>query len=187
MRRAIVESSESDHEECTPTTTTTTCMTHHSSGYGVSTSPIPPRAPTRGSHLQENDDCECETRGRKRNRNHFNNHRTNRRYTPRKKQRCDTSRKAHLPPSLALCRSILDKYLKEGHDHRLWRQFQPTLKCTMRTLLVNWMIELGFEWDVDVETIHLAVDLVDRFLITGIYITPDVLQLVGVTAMFIAM
>lgn len=62
---------------------------------------------------------------------------------------------------------------------------QESLRWDLRGVLVDWLIEVHTRFHLVPETIFLAVNVVDRFLSTKI-VELDRLQLVGVTAMFIA-
>lgn len=55
----------------------------------------------------------------------------------------------------------------------------------MRTLLVDWMVEVQETFELNHETLYLAVKIVDLFL-CRIIINKDVLQLLGAAALFIA-
>jgi hypothetical protein len=55
----------------------------------------------------------------------------------------------------------------------------------MRAILVDWLIEVHMKFKLLPETLFLTVELIDRFLAVE-DITRKKLQLVGVTAMFIA-
>jgi len=55
----------------------------------------------------------------------------------------------------------------------------------MRGILVDWLIEVHTRFHLLPETLFLAVNIIDRFLSTKV-VQLDRLQLVGVTAMFIA-
>ena len=55
----------------------------------------------------------------------------------------------------------------------------------MRRILIDWLVDVALEYSMGEDTLHLAVNLVDRFLST-IDIPKEKLQLVGTTAMMIA-
>jgi G2/mitotic-specific cyclin 2 len=62
---------------------------------------------------------------------------------------------------------------------------QEDLEWKMRGILVDWLIEVHTRFRLLPETLFLAVNIVDRFL--SVKVVPlDKLQLVGITAMFIA-
>lgn len=62
-----------------------------------------------------------------------------------------------------------------------------TIKPKMRNLLVDWLIEVHQQFSLLQETLYLTVALLDRFLqVKATSITTKQLQLVGVTAMFMA-
>lgn len=62
---------------------------------------------------------------------------------------------------------------------------QENLRWDLRGVLVDWLIEVHTRFHLVPETIFLAVNIIDRFLSTKI-VELDRLQLVGITAMFIA-
>ncbi|KAL7276351.1 G2/mitotic-specific cyclin [Rhizina undulata] len=62
---------------------------------------------------------------------------------------------------------------------------QEDLQWKMRGILVDWLIEVHTRFRLLPETLFLAVNIVDRFLSNKVVLL-DKLQLVGVTAMFIA-
>lgn len=62
---------------------------------------------------------------------------------------------------------------------------QQELEWKMRGILVDWLLEVHTRFRLLPETLFLAVNIIDRFLSTKI-VQLDRLQLVGVTAMFIA-
>ncbi|QDS74186.1 hypothetical protein FKW77_002030 [Venturia effusa] len=62
---------------------------------------------------------------------------------------------------------------------------QAELEWKMRGILVDWLLEVHTRFRLLPETLFLAVNIIDRFL-TAKVVQLDRLQLVGVTAMFIA-
>ena len=62
---------------------------------------------------------------------------------------------------------------------------QEDLEWKMRGILVDWLIEVHTRFRLLPETLFLAVNIVDRFLSNKV-VPLDKLQLVGITAMFIA-
>ena len=62
---------------------------------------------------------------------------------------------------------------------------QDNLEWHLRGVLVDWLIEVHTRFHLLPETIFLAVNIIDRFLSARI-VELDKLQLVGITAMFIA-
>jgi len=55
----------------------------------------------------------------------------------------------------------------------------------MRAILVDWLVEVTAEFRLRNDTLHLTVNIIDRFL-SLMYVTKEKLQLVGISAMFIA-
>lgn len=62
---------------------------------------------------------------------------------------------------------------------------QPEINYKMRTILVDWMIEVCDEYKLHSETLFLAVGMIDRFL-SNMSIPRHNFQLLGTTALFIA-
>jgi G2/mitotic-specific cyclin 1/2 len=62
---------------------------------------------------------------------------------------------------------------------------QNELEWKMRGILVDWLLEVHTRFRLLPETLFLAVNIIDRFLSSKV-VQLDRLQLVGVTAMFIA-
>ncbi|KAL1958611.1 hypothetical protein VTO42DRAFT_4208 [Malbranchea cinnamomea] len=66
-----------------------------------------------------------------------------------------------------------------------YMRHQDELEWKMRGILVDWLIEVHTRFRLLPETLFLAVNIIDRFLSAEV-VALDRLQLVGVTAMFIA-
>ncbi|CAI4213673.1 unnamed protein product [Parascedosporium putredinis] len=62
---------------------------------------------------------------------------------------------------------------------------QDELEWKMRGILIDWLIEVHTRFHLLPETLFLAVNIIDRFLSQKV-VQLDRLQLVGITAMFIA-
>lgn len=79
-------------------------------------------------------------------------------------------------------------YLKEREKVfaiQPYMERQPHLSTWMRTLLVDWMVEVQETFELNHETLYLAVKVVDLYL-SKQTICKENLQLVGAAAMFIA-
>ncbi|XP_065556710.1 G2/mitotic-specific cyclin-A-like isoform X2 [Artemia franciscana] len=81
------------------------------------------------------------------------------------------------------------KYLREIEErirprHNYMKK-QPDLTPSMRSILVDWLVEVSDEYKLHDETLHLAVSYIDRFL-SQMSVLRGKLQLVGTAAMFIA-
>lgn len=79
-------------------------------------------------------------------------------------------------------------YLKEREetfkiDEYLVRQ--PHLTHWMRTLLVDWMVEVQETFELNHETLYLAVKIVDIYL-SKVQIEKEKLQLIGAAALFMS-
>jgi G2/mitotic-specific cyclin 2 len=66
-----------------------------------------------------------------------------------------------------------------------YMEHQDDLEWKMRGILVDWLIEVHTRFRLLPETLFLAINIVDRFLSAKV-VPLDKLQLVGITAMFIA-
>jgi hypothetical protein len=81
------------------------------------------------------------------------------------------------------------EYLKELEITTManpdYMENQNELEWKMRGILVDWLLEVHTRFRLLPETLFLAVNIIDRFLSAKI-VQLDRLQLVGVTAMFIA-
>lgn len=62
----------------------------------------------------------------------------------------------------------------------------PELTSYMRVILIDWMVEVVREYKLQSETLHLAVNYVDRFLSRTANVKRDMLQLIGTAALMIA-
>lgn len=62
---------------------------------------------------------------------------------------------------------------------------QPDISASMRTILVDWLIEVQENFELFHETLYLAVQLTDRYLAKR-DVKREYLQLVGATSMLIA-
>lgn len=62
---------------------------------------------------------------------------------------------------------------------------QPDITYNMRTILVDWLVEVSEEYKLQTETLYIAVSIIDRFL-SFMSVVRSKLQLVGTAAMFIA-
>ena len=81
------------------------------------------------------------------------------------------------------------EYLKELElttmPNHNYIESQPDLEWQMRGILIDWLLEVHTRFRLLPETLFLAVNIIDRFLSCKV-VQLDRLQLVGVTAMFIA-
>ncbi|KAK9944377.1 hypothetical protein M0R45_009949 [Rubus argutus] len=62
---------------------------------------------------------------------------------------------------------------------------QPDINEKMRAILIDWLIEVHYKFELMDETLFLTVNLIDRFLERQVMVRKK-LQLVGVTAMLLA-
>lgn len=62
---------------------------------------------------------------------------------------------------------------------------QSALSTTMRTILVDWFVDVHRKFRLSPESLYLSVNILDRYLSSAI-VSRSKLQLVGVTALLIA-
>ncbi|KAM9838866.1 G1/S-specific cyclin-E2-like [Aulostomus maculatus] len=65
-------------------------------------------------------------------------------------------------------------------------QKHPRLQPRMRSILLDWLIEVSEEYALHRQTFYLAQDYFDRFMLTQNDIDKSLLQLIGITCLFIA-
>ncbi len=87
-------------------------------------------------------------------------------------------------------------YVNELYDHfrmkeeetsakPTYMEAQPNISARMRTILIDWLIEVHLKFKLIPETLYLTVNVIDRYLERAT-ITRQNLQLLGVTALFLA-
>lgn len=64
-------------------------------------------------------------------------------------------------------------------------EYQPLITERMRCILIDWIIEVHFQFRLKTESLFLTINLIDRYL-ERMTISKENLQLVGVSAMLIA-
>ena len=71
-------------------------------------------------------------------------------------------------------------------DPAYFERCQPDISNMMRAILIDWMMEVCNEFTLKRETFYYAINYVDRFLSARVNVRKEELQLIGVTAMFVA-
>ena len=66
-----------------------------------------------------------------------------------------------------------------------YMQYQQDINSRMRTILVDWLIDLHQKFALQPETLYIAVNTIDRFLMKRMVMRSR-LQLVGVTSLYIS-
>ncbi|XP_017136112.1 G2/mitotic-specific cyclin-A [Drosophila miranda] len=74
---------------------------------------------------------------------------------------------------------------KKRRPKREYMRKQKDINYNMRSILVDWLVEVSEEYKLDTETLYLSVSYLDRFLSQMAVVRPK-LQLVGTAAMYIA-
>lgn len=67
----------------------------------------------------------------------------------------------------------------------LYLDTQPSLTTSMRSILVDWLVEVQENFELNHETLYLAVKLVDFYLSKKV-VSKEKLQLIGAVSLFIA-
>uniref|UniRef100_A0A1B6DRU9 Uncharacterized protein n=1 Tax=Clastoptera arizonana TaxID=38151 RepID=A0A1B6DRU9_9HEMI len=105
---------------------------------------------------------------------------------------CETSLIKRSPNAAFLLKEYIDDifaYLLESEDRNRpkanYMRRQPDVTYSMRTILIDWLVEVAMEYKLLNETLHIAVYIIDRFL-SIMSVVRSKLQLLGTTAMFIA-
>nr|CAG8585161.1 15229_t:CDS:10 [Entrophospora candida] len=80
---------------------------------------------------------------------------------------------------------MVAEYANETMPIRDYMKGQTELNWKMRTILINWIIEIHYKFDLLPETLFLSVNILDRFLSESV-VKMAKLQLAGITAVFIA-
>jgi len=62
---------------------------------------------------------------------------------------------------------------------------QPDITHNMRSILIDWLVEVAVEYKLLPETLHFTISYIDRFM-SVMSVHKSKLQLVGITAMFVA-
>ncbi|KAM9099519.1 G1/S-specific cyclin-E2 isoform X1 [Sarcophilus harrisii] len=74
------------------------------------------------------------------------------------------------------------KYVHDKHFEMLHSDLEPQ----MRSILLDWLLEVCEVYTLHRETFYLAQDFFDRFMLTQKDINKNMLQLIGITSLFIA-
>ncbi|XP_062870816.1 G1/S-specific cyclin-E2-like [Trichomycterus rosablanca] len=80
---------------------------------------------------------------------------------------------------------MLSKEIKYKHCNHCIEK-HPRLQPKMRAVLLDWLIEVSEAYVLHRQTFYLAQDFFDRFMLTQADVDKERLQLIGITALFIA-
>ncbi|NXE49288.1 CCNE1 protein, partial [Casuarius casuarius] len=75
-----------------------------------------------------------------------------------------------------------ETYVRDKH----YMQRHPLLQPKMRTILLDWLMEVCEVYKLHRETFYLAQDFFDRFMATQQNVVKTLLQLIGISSLFIA-
>ncbi|XP_028918029.1 G1/S-specific cyclin-E2 [Ornithorhynchus anatinus] len=81
--------------------------------------------------------------------------------------------------------NLLNKETKYVHDKH-FEDLHSDLEPQMRSILLDWLLEVCEVYTLHRETFYLAQDFFDRFMSTQKNINKNMLQLIGITSLFIA-
>ncbi|KAM5314681.1 G1/S-specific cyclin-E2 isoform 4-T7 [Glossophaga mutica] len=81
--------------------------------------------------------------------------------------------------------NMLKKESRYVHDKH-FQVLHPDLEPQMRSILLDWLLEVCEVYTLHRETFYLAQDFFDRFMLTQKDINKNMLQLIGITSLFIA-
>ncbi|RMZ96310.1 G1 S-specific cyclin-E2 isoform X2 [Brachionus plicatilis] len=80
-------------------------------------------------------------------------------------------------------RSSEIKYRKNAH----YLQRHKSIEAQMRAILIDWLIEISYAYRLHRETLHLAIEYLDRFMsMSQVEMRVDRLQLIGLTSLYLA-
>ncbi|XP_030268734.1 G1/S-specific cyclin-E2-like isoform X3 [Sparus aurata] len=76
---------------------------------------------------------------------------------------------------------------EQNYRHsKSFMQKHPGIQPKMRSILLDWLIEVSEAYTLHRQTFYLAQDYFDRFMLTQNSIDKGMLQLIGITCLFIA-
>lgn len=94
----------------------------------------------------------------------------------------------HDPHQVSLYAMEIFEYLKSREPNFACEDYmsrQKSINENMRAVLVDWMVEVQESFELNHETLYLAVRIVDKYL-SKVVIPKEKLQLVGAAAMFLS-
>nr|BAN21377.1 cyclin b [Riptortus pedestris] len=77
-------------------------------------------------------------------------------------------------------------YLENKFSINKWPVPGSKITDTMRTMLVDWLVDVQVEFNLMQETLHIAVSILDRYLGIDSEFEKNVFQLVGISALSLA-
>ncbi|XP_061449897.1 G1/S-specific cyclin-E1 [Rhineura floridana] len=111
-------------------------------------------------------------------------------FTPFMHQSLASSRESPLPVlGWANRDEVWKNMIKKEHAYardKLYMQRHPLLQPKMRVILLDWLMEVCEVYKLHRETYYLAQDFFDRFMATQQNIVKTLLQLIGISSLFIA-
>lgn len=95
----------------------------------------------------------------------------------------------YLIPEISEYESDIHNYLRQSEVENRPKAFyirqQPEVTEKMRSVLIDWLVEVAEEYRLQTETLYLAISYIDRFM-SVMTITKLNLQLLGTTSLFLA-
>lgn len=83
---------------------------------------------------------------------------------------------------LAILLLIMQNEGRASHDYM---DSQPEINERMRSILIDWLIQVHYKFELSLETLYLTINIIDRFLSLKA-ISRKELQLVGMASMLVA-
>lgn len=72
----------------------------------------------------------------------------------------------------------------EGMAHD-YMDSQPEINEKMRAIVIDWLIQVHYKFELSIETLYLTINIVDRYLASEA-VSKRELQLVGMSAILLA-
>ena len=90
----------------------------------------------------------------------------------------------HLPSCVVITIYLILMKQKDGYVHD-YMDSQPDINAKMRSILVDWLIEVHRKFELMPETLYLTLNIIDRFMSVKAVARRE-LQLVGISSMLLA-
>ena len=106
-------------------------------------------------------------------------------------QACSSQRDSETPSlcirvsACLLATSLVLLLQTQYHPNPTYMRKQPDITNAMRSILVDWLVEVSDEFHLDTQTLFLAVSYTDRYL-SCVSVMRSKLQLVGTASMYLS-
>ncbi|XP_072226151.1 G1/S-specific cyclin-E2-like [Leuresthes tenuis] len=109
--------------------------------------------------------------------------------TTNRREPTDSTIQPSLLPHLGSSEDVWAKMVSREQNNRRSKGFMqrhPSIQPKMRSILLDWLIEVSEAYALHRQTFYLAQDYFDRFMLTQNNVEKNLLQLIGITCLFIA-